>query len=157
MRFGLAVIALLVIAGCSDTPRPRTDSEVTAHFTEHKDAFEVIAKMALEDRELSTFYDDGSFDGKITDERAEEYLRAIADAGLEKAMIWRSEVDGKVDIEIHPELWIEGSRFKSLIYTTDDIGPRMREGRGDERIYEPCVPLAPNWYLSIMRLGDGAD
>lgn len=146
----LPLVLLLLLVGCSAAKCP-TDSEIKEFFVKHRQSFDRLVAMTKEDRKLTWIWRDGSFDtGEITKARGAEYLEVFKEMGLEEARLSSSHGWNGQMLEVSPDVWVEGSTIKSIVYSKEDLTATQPEKPGGNVSY---TAIEPNWFIEAWTLG----
>ena len=133
--------------------RPK-DQELITIFHGHRDAFERLRTMAVEDsRVISYVSQDSLKSSALSEARRNEYLRLLSGirrdltVGAGSHQVTFHLAGGGVGLAI-ARSWVEGITYLSdgsekgcvIVKSLDDLGVNVRDG-----VY--LVPIERNWYL----------
>jgi hypothetical protein len=136
-----------------------TDGELVAIFREHREAFERLRTMALEDSRVISYVSEDSLQKSgLSEARRAEYVRLLSGirrnltAGVSLHGVTFRFAGGGVGLAI-ARSWVEGITYLSdgsekgcvIVKSLDDLGAHISDG-----VY--LVPIDRNWYLEFSQL-----
>jgi hypothetical protein len=155
----LAVFLVLIVLGLwrfqrSGMPK---DRELIALFREHKEAFEKLRVMALDDAGRATYLSKATLSQSSVDERRREQYRQLLEqirndlvVRIDAREVSFSYSAGNVGLE-RDHSWMKGIAY--LPNGAEKIGAVTNSLDGQEKrdgVY--FVPIEGNWYLTYVQL-----
>jgi hypothetical protein len=152
------VFLILFLSNCSDPFQGQPhlpDAQLIANFQAHKEGFERLRQMIIEDKGLTRVDDNWTAPGDpkaigVSPERIAEYRKLFSQLGIPRGFSATSERD-RIEFLASSQGWVAHGSHKCYLYASnppkDLIGSLDHISSKNRSVGEGTRQIEGNWYL----------